>query len=71
MIGSGGGLENIMTPAVPPNITKILKYVAIYSGNRDFVAFPNRSSYTMTIDEDITKIKKIKILKLILPSEID
>lgn len=35
-IGSGGGLESILKPSIPPKLTKTHKYVAIFSGNRDF-----------------------------------
>ena len=70
-VGSGGGLEDILKPSIPPKLVKTLRYVALYSGNRDYIAYPNRFDYSITLEREITNVKKIKILKLILPNEID
>ena len=70
-IGSGGGLESILKPSIPPKLTKTLRYVALHSGNRDFVAYPNRFDYSVILEREITNVKKIKILNLVVPNEID
>ena len=70
-IGSGGGLENLIKPSVPPKLKKVLRYVALYSGNRNYVAYPNRYDYSIILEKEIVNVKKIKILKLVLPNEID
>ena len=70
-IGSGGGLESILKPSIPPKLSKTHKYVAIFSGNRDFKSQPNRFDYSIILEREIANVKKIKILKLVVPNEID
>lgn len=70
-IGSGGGLESILKPPNPPTLVKTLRYVSLFSGNRDHVAYPNRFDYNITLEKEIMNVKTIKVVAVVVPNEIN